>query len=312
MPGARLAFLGTPAFAVPSLRRLVESGHDVRLVVTQPDRPAGRGRAPTPPPVRREAERLGLPLFQPDRLSAPFGVERLVASGAELGVVAAYGEVLSRDLLAALPRGFVNVHPSLLPRLRGATPIPTAILLGLERTGVTVMRVSHGVDAGPILAQVGEPVRDGDTGETLADRLAELGAELLAETLPRWLAGRIAARPQDTRRATYSEPLRREDGRADWSRPAVDLWRRCRAFQPWPGLHTTWEGRRLKLLDVAPLPSRQGHPPGQVFGHRDGLAVACGTGALLLRRLQPEGRGGMSAEEFARGQRAFPSARLGT
>jgi hypothetical protein len=146
--GARLAFLGTPAFAVPSLRRLVAAGHDVRLVVTQPDRPAGRGRAATAPPIKVEAERLGLRLLQPERLSAPEAVERLVASGAELGVVAAYGEVLSRDLLAALPGGFVNVHPSLLPRLRGATPIPTAILLGLERSGVTVMRVTPGVDAG--------------------------------------------------------------------------------------------------------------------------------------------------------------------
>jgi methionyl-tRNA formyltransferase len=220
--------------------------------------------------------------------------------------------VLSRDLLAALPRGFVNVHPSLLPRLRGATPIPSAILLGLEQSGVSVMRVSPGVDAGPLLAQVGEPVRDDDTGETLARRLAELGADLLAETLPRWLDGRIAERPQDGRRATYSEQLRREDGRADWSRPAVELWRRCRAFQPWPGLYTTWQGRLLKLLEVAPLPSRQGQPPGQVFAHRDGLAVACGTGALLLRLVQPEGRAAMSPDALARGQPSFTGARLGT
>ena len=309
--GARLAFLGTPAFAVPSLRRLVEAGHDVRLVVTQPDRPAGRGRAPAAPSVKVEAERLGLSVFQPERISTPEGVGRLAAAGVELGVVAAYGEVLSRELLAAPGRGFVNVHPSLLPRLRGATPIPTAILLGLEQTGVTVMRVTTGVDAGPILAQVGEPVRDDDTGETLSRRLAELGADLLVEALPRWLGGRIPPRPQDARAATYSEQLQREHGRVDWTRPAVELWRRCRAFQPWPGLHTTWEGGRLKLLEVAPLASRGGHPPGQVFRHRDGLAVACGTGALLLRRLQPEGRGAMTAEELARGQRAFPTARLG-
>ncbi|HEY3083133.1 MAG TPA: methionyl-tRNA formyltransferase [Chloroflexota bacterium] len=309
--GARLAFLGTPAFAVPSLRRLVEAGHEVRLVVTQPDRPAGRGRTPTASPVKLEAERLGLALFQPERLSTPEGIERLVACGAELGVVAAYGEILSRDLLAALPRGFVNVHPSLLPRLRGATPIPTAILLGLEQSGVTVMRVSPGVDAGPILAQVGEPIREDDTGETLSGRLSDLGADLLVEALPRWLEGRIAPRPQEGRLATYSERLGREDGRADWTRPAIELWRRCRAFQPWPGLYTTWDGRRLKLLEVAPLPSRGSQPPGQVFVHREGLAVACGTGALLLRRLQPEGRGAMTAEELARGQRAFRSARLG-
>lgn len=308
--GARLVFLGTPAFAVPALRRLVETGHDVRLVVTQPDRPAGRGRAPTAPPVKVEAERLGLPLFQPERVSTPESIARLVASGAEVGVVAAYGEVLGRDLLGALPRGLVNVHPSLLPRLRGATPIPSAILLGLDLTGVSVMQVSVGVDAGPILAQVGEPVRPDDTGETLSVRLAALGADLLVETLPRWLDGAIAARRQDGRRATHSTQLRREDGRVDWSQPAVELWRRCRAFQPWPGFHTTWEGRLLKLLEVEPLPSRQGHPPGQVFAREGGLAVACGTGALRLRRVQPEGRGPMAAEDFARGQRAFAAARL--
>src|SRR5262249_42236588 len=138
------------------------------------------------------------------------------------------------------------------------------------------------------------------------------GADLLVETLPRWLDGRIVPRPQDGRAATYSEQLRREDGQADWARPAVELWRRCRAFQPWPGLHTTWQGRRLKLLEVAPLPSREGRAPGEVFAHGQGLAVACGTGALLLRRLQPEGRGPMTAEELARGQRGFAGARLAT
>src|SRR5262245_26780747 len=168
----KVAFLGTPDFAVPALERLVEAGHEVALVVTQPDRPAGRGRGLVAPPVKVAAERLGCRLFQPERLRDDLGP--LAVSGAEVAVVAAYGEVLSADTRPGPPRGFVNVHPSLLPRLRGATPVPTAILDGLPRTGVTVMRVNAGVDAGPILAQVGETIRDDDTGETLLLRLAEL------------------------------------------------------------------------------------------------------------------------------------------
>jgi methionyl-tRNA formyltransferase len=303
---ARVAFLGTPAFAVPSLERLVEAGHDVALVVTQPDRPAGRGRAPSPPPVKVAAERLGLPVRQPERLRDDLDVLR--AARPEVAVVAAYGEVLSAATLAVPTRGFVNVHPSLLPELRGATPVPAAILAGMATTGVTVMQVSLGVDAGPILAQVAEPIRDDDTGGTLLARLGELGADLLVEALPRWLAAELTPRRQDSRRATYSRPLSRADGRADWSLPAVELWRRCRAFQPWPGFFTTWQGRILKLTRVEPLASRRGKAAGTVF---EGPAVACGTGALLIHELQLEGKRAMRAAEFLRGQPSFVGSQLG-
>lgn len=303
---ARVAFLGTPGFAVPSLERLVEAGHEVALVVTQPDRSAGRGRAPSPPPVKVAAERLGLPVRQPERLRDDLDVLR--AAKPQVGVVAAYGEVLTAATLAVPERGFVNVHPSLLPELRGATPVPTAILTGMATTGVTVMHVSLGVDAGPILAQVAEPIRDDDTGGALLARLGELGADLLVEALPRWLAGKLAPRRQDGRRATYSRTLSRDDGRADWSLPAVELWRRCRAFQPWPGFFTTWRGRTLKLTRVEPLASRRGNAPGAVF---DGPAVACGTGALLIHELQLEGKRVMGAEEFLRGQPSFVGSHLG-
>jgi methionyl-tRNA formyltransferase len=305
----KVAFLGTPRFAVPSLERLVEAGHEVALVVTQPDRPAGRGRELVAPPVKQAAERLGLAIAQPPRLREELGALR--ASGAEVAVVAAYGEVLSAETLAVPRLGFVNVHPSLLPRLRGATPVPTAILEGATATGVTVMRVNTGVDAGPILAQVGEPIRDEDTGQTLLERLSELGADLLVETLPRWARGQLSPRRQDQRLATYSRQLSRDDGLADFGLPAVDLWRRCRAFQPWPGLHTSWQGRSLKLLESGPLPSREGHRPGRVFEAKQGVAVACGTGALLIRRLQVEGRRPMSIDEFARGQPALLGGTLG-
>jgi methionyl-tRNA formyltransferase len=288
---------------------LVEAGHELALVVTQPNRPAGRGQTPTAPPVKLVAERLGLPVFQPVRLAAE--LDRFRAAAIEVAVVAAFGEVLTAETLAVPTRGFLNVHPSLLPHLRGATPVPSAILEGASATGVTVMQVGLGVDSGPVLSQVGEPVRDDDTGEALLARLAELGADLLVETLPRWLAGEIAPRRQENRRATYSRTLRREDGRADWSLPAVELWRRARAFQPWPGFFTSWEGKLVKLPAVEPLPSRRGHAPGTVFATAAGVAVACGTGALRLRELQLEGRRAMGVQEFLRGQPTFAGARLG-
>ena len=305
----RVAFLGTPDFAVPSLERLVQTGHDVALVVTQPDRPAGRGQGLVAPPVKRAAEQLGLKVFQPQRLADELDAFR--AAEAEVAIVAAYGEVLTALTLAVPPRGFLNVHPSLLPQLRGATPVPSAILEGLADTGVTVMQVGLGVDSGPILAQVGEPVRDDDTGGGLLARLAGLGADLLVETLPRWLDGSIAPRRQESRRATYSRTLRREDGRAVFTQPAVELWRRARAFQPWPGFFTTWQGKNLKLPRVEPLPSRRGHQPGDVFLADAGVAVACGTGALRLMELQLEGKRAMAAAEFVRGQPAFVGSRLG-
>lgn len=306
---SRVAFLGTPAFAVPSLARLVEAGHEVALVVTQPDRPAGRGQTPSPPPVKRAAEAFGLPVFQPPRLAED--LEPFRAAAVEVAIVAAYGEVLTATTLAVPARGFLNVHPSLLPHLRGATPVPSAILEGLASTGVTVMQVGLGVDSGPILAQVGEPIRDDDTGEVLLARLAELGADLLVETLPRWLDGRIAPRRQEHRRATYSRTLRREDGRADFTQPAVELWRRARAFQPWPGFFTTWNGRMLKLPALEPLPSRRGHAPGRVFATDRGPAIACGTGALRVHELQLEGKRAMPADDFVRGQPSFVGAQLG-
>lgn len=293
---------------MPSLERLVEFGHDVALVVTQPDRPAGRGQTLGASPAKRAAERLGLRVVQPERLADE--LETLRAADVEVAVVAAYGEVLTAATLAVPSRGFVNVHPSLLPRLRGATPVPSAILEGGVWTGVTVMQVGLGVDSGPILAQVGEPIRDDDTGGALLARLAELGADLLVETLPRWLDGEIAPRPQDARRATYSRTLRREDGRVDFNRPAVELWRRARAFQPWPGFFTTWDGKNLKLLRLEPVPSRRGRQPGEVFESAGGVAVACGTGALLLIDVQLEGKRATPIDDFVRGQPSFVGSRL--
>ena len=307
----RIAFLGTPRFAVPALEALVAAGHEICLVITQPDRPAGRGRQLMAPPVKQAAEQLRLPVFQPEKLATPDALAVFANIDPDVAVVAAYGEILTASTLAIPKRGFLNIHPSLLPRLRGATPVPTAILDGLAITGVSVMEVGLGVDSGPILSQVSEPILDRDTGETLLLRLGELGADLLAATLPDWWNRRITSRRQDGHMATYSRTLRREDGAIDWRRPAVDLWRQCRAFQPWPGFHTTWNGVGLKILAVDLLPSRGGRAPGTVFATPNGWAVACGVGALQLRVVQSQGRKAMPADEFVRGQPAIRDSRLG-
>ncbi len=307
----RIAFLGTPRFAVPALEALVAAGHDVCLVVTQPDRPAGRGRLSVASPVKQAALALGLPVFQPERLAASDALDVLTFARPDVAIVAAYGEILTATTLAIPARGFLNIHPSLLPRLRGATPVPTAILEGLSVTGVTVMEVGLGVDSGPILAQIAEPILDEDTGETLLTRLAELGADLLVNVLPYWWDGSIVARRQNGRQATYSRTLRREDGAIDWHRPAVELWRQCRAFQPWPGSHTSWRGAGLKILSADILPSRGGRAPGTVFAAKSGWAVACGVGALRPLIVQSEGRKAMTADEFARGQPGLLDAHFG-
>ena len=307
----RIAFLGTPRFAVPALEALVAAGHEVCLVVTQPDRPAGRGRISAASPIKLAATHLHLPLFQPEKLAAADALAVLIDARVDVAIVAAYGEILTASTLAIPSRGFLNIHPSLLPRLRGATPVPTAILDGLSSTGVTVMEVGLGIDSGPILAQVAEPIRNDDTGETLLMRLGELGADLLVATLPYWWNRSIIARGQDGRQATYSRTLRREDGAIDWRRPAVELWRQCRAFQPWPGFHTTWRGAGLKILAADILASRGGRIPGTVFAATSGWAVACGVGALRPLVVQSEGRKAMPADEFARGQPALRDARLG-
>jgi methionyl-tRNA formyltransferase len=285
--------MGTPWFAVPSLTALVERGLEVAAVVTQPDRPVGRHGSPQPSSVKQAAERLGLPVLQPRTLRAP-------------------------DAVAAPPLGCVNVHASLLPELRGAAPIQAAIREGLDRTGVTVMLMNERMDEGPILAQVSAPIFPDDTAATLGDRLARLGADLLVDTLPRWQAGEIAPRAQSAAAATYSRPLRKEDAEIDWSQPAEQIARTCRAYTPWPGCQTTWEGRQLRLLAVTPRPDWTGPAaPGTVvlLPSTDGgpaeLAVATGRGALRLDQVQMAGKRPLLAAEFQRGQPRFVGARLG-
>ncbi len=307
---ARIVFMGTPDFAVPTLEALADA-HRVVGVVTQPDRKSGRGRQLKAPPVKRAALERGLPLFQPRTLRTPDPLARLADWEPEVIVVAAFGQILSQDVLDLPPHGCLNIHASLLPRWRGAAPVAASILAGDEITGVTIMRMDAGLDTGPILAQQEEPIRFDDTRATLRDRLSRLGAKLLIETLPAYLAGDLPPRPQPEEGVTYAEQLRKEDGLLDWSRPAVELDWQMRAFTPWPSVFTFWRGRRLKVLWATPLPDWCGDaPPGTVIALTDGAAVAAGKGALRLERVQLAGKRAMDVEVFLQGQRDFVGSRL--
>lgn len=305
----RIVFMGTPQFGVPALEQLTKGEHQVVAVYTQPDRPVGRGRISTPSAVKRTALAHGLPVFQPPSLKATAEVERLAELKPDVIVVAAFGQLLSQQVLDIAPFGCLNVHPSLLPRHRGASPIPAAILGGDEETGVTIMLMDVGLDTGPILAQKAIPMEPEDTAESLGAKLAQLGAELLGQTLPRWLDRCLTPQPQDEENATYSRPISKGEGEIDWHLSAIELWRRVRAFYPWPGCYTRWRGKQLKLLHTIPLSGGQGLEPGRVISllPEQGavFGVATGSGILGLRQVQLEGRRAMTAEEFLRGQRGF-------
>jgi methionyl-tRNA formyltransferase len=340
----RIVFMGSPDFALPALRRLLESGHEVVAVYTQPDRPAGRGRTLQAPPAKTLALAHGVPVFQPARVSAPDSVQELARLAPDLIVIAAYGQILKQPVLDIPRRGVLNVHASLLPRHRGAAPVAAAILAGDEETGVTILQTELTLDAGPILAQRRVPISPQDTTGTLTERLAEEGADLLMEVLPAWLDGSLAPTPQDASKVTYAPILHKEDGRVDWGLPAEDIWRRVRAFTPWPGAFTYLDGQPLRLLDTWPLaakdeeqpaglPVRPASPAGRQAGTvvpcppgarhwrvsgqagpptwRAGFAVVTGRGLLAIMRLQLAGRRALPATDFLRGQRGLMGKHLG-
>ncbi len=300
---ARVIFMGTPHFAVPTLQALDEH-HQVVGVVTQPDRRAGRGRKLVHSPVKGEAIGRRCPVFQPPTLRTPEAVERLKAWQPELVVVAAFGQILPGAVLALPPHGCLNVHASLLPRYRGAAPVPAAILDGEPVTGVTIMCMDEGLDTGPILAQAELPIAPDDTTASLTEKLAALGAQLLVESLPGWLGGDLVARSQNDELATYCRPLTKKDGLLDWTRQAGYLDRQVRACTPWPGAYTSWQGQRLKVLRTHPYPQevRSGQV-GQVTAMGHGFGVVTGQGLLELLEVQLAGKRRTSASEFVRGQR---------
>lgn len=314
----RIIFMGTSNLSVTILEALVKAGYEVVKVYTRTDKPAGRGRKPTPPPVKEVALRLGLTIHQPATLKKPEEVERVRHLKPDLIVLAAYGRLIPPEILAIPPLACLNVHPSLLPKYRGPSPIIAPILAEDEETGVTLFILDESMDTGPVLARRSLPISSEDTGETLSLKLAQLGAELLLETVPRWARGEIKPQPQDHSQATYTHIIKKEEGRIDWSRPAVELWRQVRAFQPWPGAYTTWKGSLLKVLVCEPVPSPVEGEPGRVLLVPDPRlpgaslpAVQTGRGLLVVRKLQLEGRRSLEAHVFLRGERDFAGSRLG-
>jgi methionyl-tRNA formyltransferase len=308
----RVVFMGTPRFVVPALEAL-DGYHEVVGVVTQPDKRAGRGRKVMPSPVKEAALARGLPVFQPESLRTSDALECLAGWQPEVIVVFAYGELVPRPVLELPPHGCLNIHPSLLPRHRGAAPVAAAILSGDPVTGVTIMRMDEGLDTGPILAQEEYPIAVDDTTGSLTAKLAALGAQFLIETLARWLRGEVEARPQDDALATYCSHLKKEDGLLDWNQTAEHLDRQVRAYEPWPGAYTTWQGRRLKVLRARPLADWAGEgAPGQVVALPNGLGVVTGEGLLALKQVQLAGKKPMASEVFGRGQRDLIGGYLGT
>ena len=302
----RIVFMGTPASAAASLEALLDGPDEVVGVVTQPDRPSGRGQATTPSPVRRIADGRGIPVLTPVRMKDPGLLERLRGWKPDLMAVVAYGRILPQTILDVAPLGCVNVHYSLLPRYRGAAPMQWAILQGEAVTGVTTMRLVAEMDAGPILLAEAVPLEAGDTVTSLEARLVPLGARLLMETVAGLGRGTLTPRPQDPAAATFAPMLRKEDGRIDWSRPALEIERRIRAFTPWPSAFTWWQGKRIKVHAARPAPDGAAAGGAEDSGTvveagAEGVRVATGDGALLLTELQLEGRKRMPAEAFLRG-----------
>lgn len=307
----RVIFLGTPAFAAHPLRALVAAGHDVVGVVTQPDRPAGRSRTPQAPPVKQAALELGLTVVQPATLRDESMVEQLGQLHPDVGVVAAYGEILRRNVLDIPPLGYLNVHPSLLPLYRGPTPVTAAILSGDDITGVSIIKLVRAMDAGPIVAQATVPLaRDARAG-ALTDELFQIGAQVLVNALPLYAEGTLEPQPQDDSQATYCKLLSKDDGRIDWTQPALVIERAVRAYDPWPGTWTTWQGQQLKIGAARVDGEWNGNEePGTVL-ESPALRVATGSGALEIVDLQPAGKRMLPANDWLRGQRGVVGQRLG-
>jgi methionyl-tRNA formyltransferase len=311
MTRLRLAFLGTPDFALPCLEALAAAEHEIARVYCQPPRPAGRGNKPRPSPVQILAEARGWPVCHPTTLKDADEQEAFAALGLDVAVVVAYGLLLPRPILAEPRLGCLNLHASLLPRWRGAAPIHRAILAGDQETGVTIMQMDEGLDTGPILLREAVPIGPAATAVELHDRLAELGARMMVQVLNRLDRGTLTPRPQPVEGATYAAKLERSEGRLDWRRPAAELERQVRALNPWPGTFAEFPlkkgSERVKILTAEPSEAADGSP-GEVIG--EALTVACGEGALSLTRVQRAGRSAMSGPEFLRGFDLPPGTRL--
>ena len=312
----KVVFMGTPEFAVPSLEHLILDQYQVEAVYTQPDRAGGRSRAIISSPVKRAAVDWGVLIMQPVNFREAGAVAQLAGFQPDVIVVAAFGQILPRSVLDIPARGCINIHPSLLPKFRGASPVTGAILAGEEFTGVSIMLMDEGLDTGPVLVQAQTPISAEDTTESLTAKLSLIAARLLVDVLPRWVAGELNSRAQDGAKASHTVMLFKRDGEIDWHLPAVDIRRKVRALQPWPGCYTGWQGKQLKIIEAVVIQGRKRAEVGQVMGlNEDGsfFEVNTGEGSLGVLRVQLEGKKSMSAAEFVRGHKQllgtiFPSS----
>ncbi|OKP92004.1 methionyl-tRNA formyltransferase [Paenibacillus helianthi] len=311
----KIVFMGTPAFAVPSLQMLLEQGYEVVAVVTQPDRPQGRKKTLTPSPVKEAALALGLPVLQPERMRRPEAVAELATYEPDLIVTAAYGQILPKSVLDLPKFGCVNVHGSLLPKYRGGAPIQRCIINGEKVTGVTLMYMAEGLDTGDMISRVEVPIEDTDTSGTLFEKLSLAGCELLMNEMPRLIVGRVQATPQDDSEATYAPNLSRDDERIDWNANSFDIYNRIRGLVPFSGAFTLWNGETFKIW-AAHKPdgnsvNNQAVPGTVLAVSDDGVEVATGDGSLLLTSVQPAGKKAMTAADFSRGAVMKPGTVLG-
>ena len=312
----RVVFMGSPEFAVPALRHLMLNGYPVVAVYTRPDKPAGRGRSLASSPVKRAALAWGLPLVQPVSFKPAEVVAELAGLKPDVIVVAAFGQILPQAVLDIPRYGCLNIHPSLLPRHRGASPVAAAMLAGDEFTGISIMLMDAGLDTGQVLGRAQIPILAWDNTGSLTAKLSLIAAHLLQEVLSGWLKGELTPQPQDEARATYSGIISKEAGLIDWHQGAVDIWRQVRALYPWPGCYTRWRGKVLKIIEAVPLPAAESAEIGQVIvlpRLRDkavAFGISTGDGVLGVLEVQLEGKRAMSAAEFLRGQRQFIGAVL--
>lgn len=309
-----LIFCGTPQFAVPTLEKLVAEKFSIQLVVTNPDEPRDRGHKVQPSPVKESALKHGLALYQPVKVRAEEAREFLTNFHPDAIVIVAYGQIVPQWMIDIPPLGCINLHASLLPKYRGAAPIAWAIIRGETETGVTTMKIDAGMDTGDMLLERREPIRAGDTTETLGERLSVMGADLMVETLRKLERGDIKPRPQDHAQATLAPRLKKEDGLINWSMPAEELERRVRGLIPWPGAYTSFRAKKLRIwrADVAAADSEPVPAPGTILVKAGRLAVACGGETqLLLHEVQMEGRKRVSARDFINGSRVQSGEKLG-
>jgi methionyl-tRNA formyltransferase len=310
----RVIFMGSPQIAVPALEQLAAGNYNLVAVYTQPDRPAGRGMALAVSPVKAAAMRLGLKVFQPENFKQPSTLEELAQLKPDIIAVCAFGQILTQALLDIPPYQCVNVHYSLLPRHRGAAPVMATLLAGDAYAGVTVQLVRRKLDTGPLLAAAAIPVTKQDTTGSISEKLSVIGAQLLDEALTGWLRGEIKPIEQDENKATYFGQINKEEGIIDWSKPAEEIWRSIKAFQPWPGAYTSWKGKQLKINQAEIVDREEDKAPGTVIalpGQKHGVGVVTGKGVLRILNLQYEGKKAMDAGVFVHGQQNFMGVKLG-